>query len=150
MWYVNMCMFPLILFFFLKNVGMFMVTSLEANMSWTLNPLSAIKLSPGLHISFKSLLSAIWRSLVDPQYAGLMKLTRAPGVHPINDFMVFLFLYVEKVACCALGQLGFFIGNSVASEIPQVVGNFNWNLREKNDTLLLDTARCTPPSIVLP
>ena len=100
--------FPLILFFFLKNVGMFMVTSLEANMSCTLNPLSAIKLSTRIYTYlFKSLLSTIWRSLVDPQYAGLMKLTRPPGVHPINDFMVFLFLYVEKVACCALGETWF-------------------------------------------
>ena len=51
-------------------------------------------------------------------------MTKPPGLAPTKTFMVFLFLYVEKVACCATGCVGFFIGNSVPSTISLVAGNF--------------------------
>ena len=60
---------PVILFFFLKKVGMLTWTFAVANKSWTLNPLSAMTLSPGSHALTMLQRSTICRSLVDPPYA---------------------------------------------------------------------------------
>ena len=81
-----------ILFFFLKNVGVFIWIFLCTNISCTLKPLSAIIESPELHISNSLLRSTIWRSLVEPPYAVDIYDVNPPGVAPTRTFTVFLFL----------------------------------------------------------
>lgn len=53
-----------------------------------------------------------------------MKEVRLFGVELIRIFIVFLFLYVEKVDCWVIGGFGFLIVILVLLMIRCVVGNF--------------------------
>ncbi len=74
-----------------KMLGIFTVTSWDANKSWTLKPLWAITESLGSHLLIREPLSTICLSLVEPPYAGDMYDTIPPGVAPTKIFTVFRF-----------------------------------------------------------
>lgn len=76
-----------ILFVFLKNVGMLTEMKYGSSMSWILKPLSAITSSPGSHRVMISDLSTIWRSLVEPPYAGDKYDMRPPGTLTLITFV---------------------------------------------------------------